>query len=219
MYTLQGKPDQHDTYASHASPCTHGVCFLGVVPIRDNLSQVIDRVEQCHCSREKGLSTQSTSHWLTDLWIRIQFLSQANLEATGAKPNIYRRQTTRPTGAISPACDRYVQYLLTGTNHSIINQHRRELPYRNLKFTTTLSLPFHSECSTGPPNWLRPVSILSDINHRFQCSNLKGHMAATWSFDHSAIYHNLHLRLAIANDLSLTIGSTMVDWKASLMQL
>jgi hypothetical protein len=31
-------------------------------------------------------------------------------------------------------------------------------------------------------------------------------MAAAWSFDHSAIYHTLHLRLAIANDLSLVVG-------------
>jgi hypothetical protein len=32
-------------------------------------------------------------------------------------------------------------------------------------------------------------------------------MAATWSSDHSAVYRNLQLHLAIANDLSLTIGS------------
>jgi hypothetical protein len=44
-------------------------------------------------------------------------------------------------------------------------------------------------------------------------------MAATWSFDHSTIYRNLNLRLAIANDLSLAIGSTRVDWKVTLMQL
>jgi hypothetical protein len=44
-------------------------------------------------------------------------------------------------------------------------------------------------------------------------------MAATWSSDHSAIYRILYLRLAIANDLSLAIGSTRVDWKVSLMQL
>jgi hypothetical protein len=43
-------------------------------------------------------------------------------------------------------------------------------------------------------------------------------MAVMWYFDHSAIYHNLHLRLAIANDLSLAIGSTRVDSKVSLMQ-
>jgi hypothetical protein len=44
-------------------------------------------------------------------------------------------------------------------------------------------------------------------------------MAATWSSNHLATYHNLQLRLAIANDLSLAIGSTRVDWKVSLMQL
>jgi hypothetical protein len=32
-------------------------------------------------------------------------------------------------------------------------------------------------------------------------------MAAMWSFNHSAIYRSLHLRLAIANDLSLVVGS------------
>jgi hypothetical protein len=121
------------------------------------------------------------------------------------------------TGPISPACDRYVQYLLTGTNSSILNRHRRALPHRNLRITITLSPPFPSKCSTSSPNWPRPVSILSDINHRFQGSSLKGHMAATWSFDHSTIYRNLHLHLAIANDLSLAIGSTRVDWKVSLM--
>jgi hypothetical protein len=44
-------------------------------------------------------------------------------------------------------------------------------------------------------------------------------MTAMWSSDHSAIYHNLQLRLAIANDLFLAIGLTRVDWKVSLMQL
>jgi hypothetical protein len=44
-------------------------------------------------------------------------------------------------------------------------------------------------------------------------------MATTWCSDHSAIYHTLQLCLAIANKLSLAIGSTIVDWKVSLMQL
>jgi hypothetical protein len=44
-------------------------------------------------------------------------------------------------------------------------------------------------------------------------------MTATWSFDHSALYRVLQLRLAIANDLSLVIGSIRVDWKVTLMQL
>jgi hypothetical protein len=44
-------------------------------------------------------------------------------------------------------------------------------------------------------------------------------MAATWSSDKSALYRGLQLRLAIANDLSLAIGSIRVDWKVTLIQL
>jgi hypothetical protein len=102
---------------------------------------------------------------------------------------------------------------------SVINRHRRGLPHRNLKITIALSPPFPSECSTSPPKWPRPVSLLSDINHRFQGSSLKRPLATTWSSDHSTIYCNLYLHLAIANGLSLAIGSTRVDWKVSLMQL
>jgi hypothetical protein len=80
------------------------------------------------------------------------------------KPNIYRQQATRLTMPISPTCDRYVQYFLIGTNTSVINRHRRELPHRNFGIATTLSPPFPSKCSTGPPKWPRPVSILSNIN-------------------------------------------------------
>jgi hypothetical protein len=44
-------------------------------------------------------------------------------------------------------------------------------------------------------------------------------MAATWSFNHLAIYRSLHLRLAIANDLSLAMGSIRIDREVVLMQL
>jgi hypothetical protein len=44
-------------------------------------------------------------------------------------------------------------------------------------------------------------------------------MAVTWSFDHSTIYHSLHLRIAIANDLSLAIGVKRIDLKVIIMQL
>jgi hypothetical protein len=38
------------------------------------------------------------------------------------KPHIYQQQATRLTGPISPTCDRYVQYLLTGpTGRSLID--------------------------------------------------------------------------------------------------
>jgi hypothetical protein len=44
-------------------------------------------------------------------------------------------------------------------------------------------------------------------------------MVATWSSDHSAIYHGLPLHLAIANDLSLVVGVTRIDRKVIIMQL
>jgi hypothetical protein len=44
-------------------------------------------------------------------------------------------------------------------------------------------------------------------------------IAATWSSDHSAIYRDLHLCLAVAIDLSLAIGLARIDQKVVLMQL
>jgi hypothetical protein len=79
----KGKPDQHDTYASHANPRTVGVRFLRAVPVRGNLSQDADSIGQSHCSREKGLPTQSTARRLTDPRDRTQFLSRANQWSSG----------------------------------------------------------------------------------------------------------------------------------------
>jgi hypothetical protein len=77
----RGKPNQHDMYASHANPRTPGIRFLRVIPACGNLSRVVDRVEQSHCSQEKGLLTQSTARQLTDPWVCTQFVFWANLEA------------------------------------------------------------------------------------------------------------------------------------------
>jgi hypothetical protein len=38
-------------------------------------------------------------------------------------------------------------------------------------------------------------------------------------YNHLAIYHSLYLHLAIANDLSLAIGSIRIDRKVIVMQL
>jgi hypothetical protein len=43
------------------------------------------------------------------------------------KTNIHQQEATRFTGPISPACDRYVQYLLMGANRTVLNRHRRRL--------------------------------------------------------------------------------------------
>jgi hypothetical protein len=62
------------------------------------------------------------------------------------------------TGSISPACDRYVQYLLVGANPSVLNRHRRRLqPWRCRLATYPLSdlpnqlSPFFSNGLTRSP--------------------------------------------------------------------
>jgi hypothetical protein len=79
---------------------------------------------------EKKCSRLHLSAWLSGLWGPPQFLSQHSHWCSALKTSSYLRQTTRLTGPISPACDRYVQYLLTGTNPSVLNRHRQELPHR-----------------------------------------------------------------------------------------
>jgi hypothetical protein len=67
---------------------------------------------------------------LSGPWDPPQFLSQHSHWSSALKPSTCRRQTIRFTGPISLACDQYVQYLLTGTNPSVLNRHRRGLPHR-----------------------------------------------------------------------------------------
>jgi hypothetical protein len=146
----RGKPDQHITYVSHASPSTPRARFLWAVPIRGNLSRVIDKVEQAHCTREEGLPTQSTAHRWSIRGSIPSFSPEPANEAVGAKPSIYQRPATRLFGPISPVCDRYIQYLLAGANRTVLNWHMRG--------ATTLEVPAFHVPLLDLPNQLSPLS-------------------------------------------------------------
>jgi hypothetical protein len=98
---------------------------------------------------EKKCSWLHPSARLSDPQDPPQFLSQHSHWSSALKPSTCWRHATKLTGPISPTCDRYVQYLLTVTNPSTLNRHRRELqPWRRwlsryhfLTFPTD-SLPF-----------------------------------------------------------------------------
>jgi hypothetical protein len=109
---------------------------------------------------EKKCSRLHLSARLSGLWDPPQFLSQDSHCSSRLKPRTCGRLATRLIGPISPACDRYVQYLLTGTNPSVLNRHRRGLPHRKPQnsHNTLPALPFPSEGSTDPPKWPCPVS-------------------------------------------------------------
>jgi hypothetical protein len=146
----RGKLDQHVTYASHASPRMPDVRFLRAVPVRGNLSWVIDRVEQAHCSREEGLPTQSIAHRWPIRGSIPSFSPELANEAVGAKASIYQRPTTRLTGLISPVCDRYVQYLLAWANRMVLNWHRRVLQPWRCRLSTYHSPTFPTSCLPFP---------------------------------------------------------------------
>jgi hypothetical protein len=67
MYTLQGKPDTHDTYSSCTGPHMPHIRFPRVVLVHGNLSRWPNRVGQIHCSQEKVLPTPplSPTEWPT----------------------------------------------------------------------------------------------------------------------------------------------------------
>jgi hypothetical protein len=56
------------------------------------------------------------------------------------------------TGSISPACDRYVQYLLTGANSSVLNQHRQGLQPWRCRFATYPLPDLPNQLSPFSPN-------------------------------------------------------------------
>jgi hypothetical protein len=128
MYTLQGKtqPTRHVRFPRQS---TYASCDRS--PYVATFYETSIDLDISHCSREKGLPTQSTSCRLTDPRVHTQLLSRASQWSRGRKPSSWRWPTTRFTRSISPAYDRYVQYLLMAANRTIINRHRWGLhPWR-----------------------------------------------------------------------------------------
>jgi hypothetical protein len=81
----------------------------GQSPYVATFHTVVDRFERVHCTWEEGLPTQSTARRLTDPQVRTQLLSHNSQWSSEEKSSFCRWPTTRLTGPISPACDRYVQ--------------------------------------------------------------------------------------------------------------
>jgi hypothetical protein len=161
----RGKPDQHNTYASHASPCTPSVRFLWAVSVCGNLLWVTDRVGQILLLPGKS-APDSTSQpsWVVH-GTHLSFspnpankavgLSQASVDGRLlVLPSPYHRHAN----SMFNTCSRVpTPRSLTDTGGGC---HKR-----NLRIATTLFLPFPSKGSTDPPKWPRPVSIfLSKIN-------------------------------------------------------
>jgi hypothetical protein len=138
----RGKPDQHVTRFPHSVHVWPKTIHISRGLHIATLHTIVNRFEQIHCTREKGLLTQSTTRRLTDPWVRTQFLFHNSPWSSGEKSSFCWHRTTRLTRPISSACNRYVQYLLAGANSSVLNQHRQGLPHWRCQFTTYYSPTF-----------------------------------------------------------------------------
>jgi hypothetical protein len=137
MYTLQGK-----------TRLTRHICLVyasyGRSPYVATFHESSTELSRPTTPEKKG--SRHNPQWAG--WPIRRFVPNFSLEpaneAVEAKPSIYQRLATRLTGPISPACDRYVQYLHTGTNPTVLNRHRRGIPHRKSQnnHSTLPALPF-----------------------------------------------------------------------------
>jgi hypothetical protein len=150
----RGKPDQQTTYPSHSSPRMLGVRFLRVVPICDNLSLPPTKSKQTPTPR-RILGNQRKTGLAIILGDLIPPpMRQPWSRGERFRPNGYT--TTLATRPISPACNRYVQYLLAGDNRTVVNRRRWGLqPWRCWLATyPLLNLPNQlSPLSPNGPAW------------------------------------------------------------------
>jgi hypothetical protein len=155
----RGKPDQYDTYVSHASPRMPGVCFLRVVPICDNFSRVTGRVGRILLLPRKS-SPDSTSQpgWVA-CGTRLSLTPKTVIEAVGLSQAPVDDRLLGLRGS-------YYQHVIGTFNTCSRVPTPQSLTdigggyhIGNLRIATTLSPPFPSEGSTDPPKWPHPVSI------------------------------------------------------------
>jgi hypothetical protein len=144
MCTLQGKtwPTWHICF-----PCqsTYARCTLPAgsphtwQPFTSTQQSWIDSL----LSWKSAPDSTSQPGWVVH-GTRLSFSPNTAIETVQLSHTSVDEQATRFTGPISPACDRYVQYLLTGTNPSVLNWHRQGLPHGNPQnsHNTLPALPF-----------------------------------------------------------------------------
>jgi hypothetical protein len=210
------KPDQYATRFPRSVRVWSKIIRISRGPHIATFHTIINRFERVDCPREEGLPTQSTTRRLTDPSVHTQLLSHNSHWSSGEKSSFCWDPTTSLTGPKSPACDRYVQYLLTGANRSVLNRHRWGLQPWRCWLVTYHSPTFPTSCLHFPQRPPPGLQFNQDPSTKPKCWVWEP-MNATWPFNHSTIYRSLHLCLAIANDLSLVIGVTRIDRKVIVM--
>jgi hypothetical protein len=217
MYALQGKtrPTRHTL--SKLSPCMPlGHTYL-TWSTYNNLLWVINRFERIPLLPRKRNTRQHPYHvgWLI-YGSPSSFSPPLSQWSSRLNPRLCWWQVARLTGPIYQHTIGKFNTCLWGPTHRSLTDTCRGYNLGGASFAHTTPQPSHLAVSTLHLRALPGLELnhIPPINTKFKSEEP---MVAMWSPDHSAIYRHLHLRLAIANNLSLTIGFTRIDLKVNLM--
>jgi hypothetical protein len=175
------------------------VRFLWVVHVRDNLSQAIISVGRTLLLPRKRAPdiTPSPTEWSAGL--PPSFSPNTAIETVIKTKHLLTNKLHRFTRPITPACDRYVQYLHTGANPSVLNWYRWGLQPCRCWLATPLpdlynwwSYTFHL---MAPPDLRLSIQTIPTETKREQTLNLMS-VGLLYSTS-TAVYH---LSIVWAND-------------------
>jgi hypothetical protein len=140
-------------YASCAGPRIPHVRFSWVVPIRGNLSHWPNRVVwTLLLLRKRAPDTIPSTSVDRSIDLPPNFSPLTAIEAVMKVKHLLMNRIHQFTGPISPACDQYIQYLLTGVNPLVLNRHRQGLQPWRCRFSLSLSPPFPTDGPSLSPN-------------------------------------------------------------------
>jgi hypothetical protein len=168
MYTLQGKtrPTRH-TLSTLSSCMVHDRMYL----TRSTYSKLSYNHQQIWTDpihpRRRAPDTIHSTTVIRSVGPYPAYLPQQP-KSSGEKSCSCWQPTTRFTRPISPACDRYIQYLLTGANLTTLNRHRWGYNLEGDDFPCTTPWPSRPDVSLSPSGPTRsPFNPVPAIKPKF----------------------------------------------------
>jgi hypothetical protein len=194
------KPNQHATYASHASPRTSGVRFLRAIPVRDNLLRVVDRVGRILLLPIKSAPDSTSQPGWVAHGTHLNFSPKIAIEPVGLSQAPVDDQ-------LLGLSDSYHRHVISTFNTCSRVSTPRSLTntgggyhIENLRIATSLSQHFLSEGSTDPSNDVVRSQIIQTTFYHFNWRGKQALNPMSGSL-HPTSTVTYHLRIAWANDV------------------
>jgi hypothetical protein len=129
------------------------------------------------------LATEDRLTWPSS-WVTSFSLPHDSLEVGERGFGQVVTQLHQLTGLITPACDRYVQYLFMGVNPSVLNRHSRGYSLEDTSFPHTTYRPSQPTVLHLPPVGPARSQVIQS-QHNLLVIWCETPNADPWSFDHS----------------------------------